>query len=97
MLPDKKIKCHHTGFAKTCLSMVSKGACPKWVRVTGKNPQDGSLIDRYDCADALVPLLLIENANMSRHTAAAIEDFRNVMVQLNTTPRMGQKLTIGGK
>jgi hypothetical protein len=84
MLPDKTIKCPYTGFAKTCLSIVSKKQCPKWVNIIGKNPQTGQDINRFDCADALMPLLLIENAQMSKQTAAAVESFRNTMVALNS-------------
>jgi hypothetical protein len=83
MLPDKSIRCPYTGFAKSCLDGVVKHKCPKWVRVLGRHPQTGAEMDRYDCSDALVPLLLIENALVSRQTAAAIEDFRNNVISLN--------------
>lgn len=85
MLPDAKVKCHHTGFTKTCLSIVSKGQCPKWVNVLGKHPQTGADMNQWGCADAWMPHLLIANTNMQRQTAAAVESFRNEMVQLNGT------------
>lgn len=80
MFPDKKIKCPYTGFTKTCFEGVTEHNCPKWVHTMGNHPQTGVPMDRYDCSDAIVPLLLIENSRMQYQTAAAIESFRdNVM------------------
>ena len=81
MLPDEKIKCPYTGFKLSCLDGVVRHKCPKWVHVIGRNPQTGDKIDRYDCADTLMPLLLIENAQMQRQTGAAMETFRNDVVK----------------
>ena len=36
--------------------------CPWWTRVIGKNPQSEEMIDDWRCAVALLPMLLIENA-----------------------------------
>lgn len=54
--------------------------CPWWTRVVGKNPQSEELIDDWRCAIALLPMLLIENAQQARQTGAAIETFRNGVV-----------------
>jgi len=54
--------------------------CPWWSRVVGKNPQSEEIIDDWRCAVALLPMLLMENAQMQRHTAAAMETFRNGMI-----------------
>jgi hypothetical protein len=48
--------------------------------VRGKNPQSEEMIDEWRCAIALLPMLLVENAQMSRQTGAAMESFRNEMV-----------------
>ncbi|MBL8387017.1 MAG: hypothetical protein JNK17_02150 [Hydrogenophaga sp.] len=53
--------------------------CPKWVQIRGRDPQSEEEIDRWSCADALVPLLLIENAQQLRHVAGSTESFRNEM------------------
>lgn len=82
MLPDPKLKCPATGFAKSCRAILAKCDCPKFVTVRGKNPQGGD-VDTSGCVDSLLPLLLIENAQMSRQTAAAVESFRNEVVQAN--------------
>jgi hypothetical protein len=54
--------------------------CPWWTLVRGKNPQGDEMIDDWRCAVALLPMLLIENAQMQRQTGAAVESFRNGMV-----------------
>lgn len=48
----------------------------------GKNPQSEEMIDDWRCAVALLPMLLIENAQMSRQTGAAMESFRNEVVSV---------------
>jgi hypothetical protein len=54
--------------------------CPWWTRVIGKNPQSEELIDDWRCAIAMLPMLLIENAQQSRQTGAAVETLRNGLV-----------------
>lgn len=54
--------------------------CPWWTRVIGKNPQSEEMIDDWRCAIALLPMLLIENAQQSRQTGAAVETLRNGLV-----------------
>lgn len=66
--------------------------CPWWSLVRGQNPQTGDMIDDWRCAIALLPMLLIENANQSRQTGAAVESFRNGVVQ-GVTEAMHQATT----
>jgi hypothetical protein len=54
--------------------------CPWWTMVRGKNPQSEEMIDDWRCAIALLPMLLIENAQVSRGTVAAMETFRNGVI-----------------
>jgi hypothetical protein len=54
--------------------------CPWWTLVRGKNPQSEEMIDDWRCAVALLPMLLVENAQMQRQTGAAMETFRNGVV-----------------
>jgi hypothetical protein len=49
-------------------------------------------MDQHGCADTFLPLLMIENSQMQRQTGAAVESFRNEMVQLNTLTLPGPKL-----
>lgn len=82
-IPPKERKCHHTGFTKSCRALVTSGACPRWMQILGTNPNTGEEAQRWDCVDNWMPLLMIENSQMQRQTGAAVESFRNIMVQLN--------------
>jgi hypothetical protein len=55
--------------------------CPWWSRVVGKNPQSEEMIDDWRCAVALLPMLLIENAQVTRQGTATMETFRNSVVE----------------
>lgn len=83
MLPDPKIKCPATGFARSCREIIAECDCPKFVRITGHEPNTGQQVDRAGCVDGFLPMLLIENSQQQRQTAAAVESFRNEMVKLN--------------
>lgn len=83
MLPDPKVKCPATGFKTSCRAIVSKYDCPKFVKICGVNPNDGQPVDRFGCVDSFLPMLLIENSQQQRSTAAAVESFRNEMVKAN--------------
>ncbi len=47
--------------------------CPWWQLVRGKHPQTEEELDRWDCAIALLPLLLIENSQRQMQTAASVD------------------------
>lgn len=55
--------------------------CPWWTLVRGKNPQSEEMIDDWRCAVALLPMLLIENSQVTRGTVVAMETFRNSVVE----------------
>lgn len=80
MLPDKAVKCPYTGFRRSCHSIVTKHTCPKWVHISGKDPQSSIVFEKFGCADSFVPLLLIENSQQQRQTGKAIESFSNEIV-----------------
>ena len=56
--------------------------CQFWTTVRGVSPQGGD-IDMPDCAIKWIPMLLIENSKVGRETGAAVESFRNKMVEAN--------------
>lgn len=60
-----------------------KHECPKYTQVMGSNPNTGQEISEWKCADAWVPLLLIENSMQQHQTGAAVESFRNEMASDN--------------
>ena len=53
------------------------------MKISGTNPNDGQPTEEWGCAMAWLPVLLIENAQQSRQTGAAVESFRNEMVESN--------------
>jgi hypothetical protein len=81
MKPDPESTCPYTGHKDPCRAHYS--CCPKWIKITGKNPQTGGDVDEWACADAWIPILLIENSQAQRQTGAAVESFRNEMVKGN--------------
>lgn len=62
--------------------------CPLWTQLRGMNPNTGQEVDRWDCALAHMPMLLVENSQQSRQTGAAVESFRNAMVVQNDVLRV---------
>lgn len=83
MLPDSKVKCPATGFARSCREIIAECDCPKFVSIKGRDPQSGDLVERHGCVDAFLPALLLEGAQMSRQTGAAVESLRNEIVKAN--------------
>jgi hypothetical protein len=63
--------------------------CSWFTQVRGTNPNNGEEIDEWGCAVAWLPYLQIENSQQSRQTGAAVESFRNEVVQAN---RQNQQL-----
>tara|TARA_R110002051_G_scaffold30717_1_gene70824 strand:+ start:64 stop:336 length:273 start_codon:yes stop_codon:yes gene_type:complete len=57
--------------------------CRWWTQLIGSDPQTGQPVNEYDCAVKWIPMLLTENSKETRQTAAAIESFRNRMVEQN--------------
>jgi len=58
--------------------------CPWYTKMQGTNPQTGETMDESKCAIAWLPILLCENSRQQHSTGAAIESFRNEMVNKNT-------------
>ena len=60
-----------------------KYLCPWYIQIRGKHPQSEEEVDDWRCAISWTPLLLIENSQQQRQTGAAVESFRNEMVNQN--------------
>jgi hypothetical protein len=58
--------------------------CAWFMKVAGTHPNAGAETEEWGCAMAWLPVLLIENAQQSRQTGAAVESFRNEVAR-NTT------------
>lgn len=65
--------------------------CAWFTQVRGVNPNTGKEIDEWGCAVTWLPILMIENSQQQRQTGAAVESFRNEMVQAN---EMGQRILL---
>jgi hypothetical protein len=57
--------------------------CAWFIQIRGKNPNTGEDVDEWGCAQAWLPVLMIENSQQQRQTGAAVESFRNEMVKAN--------------
>ena len=57
--------------------------CMWHVKIVGKDPQTGEAEDKWSCAMAWLPVLMIENSRQQLSTATAVESFRNEMVKAN--------------
>lgn len=57
--------------------------CAWSIELAGRNPNSGEELNERGCAMAWVPILLIENSQQQRGTAAAVESFRNEVVKAN--------------
>ena len=68
--------------------------CGWFMKVRGTNPNTGEELDEWGCAIAWMPVLMIENSQQQRQTGAAVESFRNEMVQSNIETA---KVLLGGK
>jgi len=57
--------------------------CAWFTRIQGYDMNTGKDVDEWQCAIALMPMLMVENSGQQRQTAAAVESFRNEMVKSN--------------
>lgn len=53
------------------------------MKIEGYDMNTGNRVDEWNCAVAMMPMLLVENSGMQRQTGAAVESFRNEMVKAN--------------
>lgn len=61
--------------------------CAWFTQIRGTDPNTGDEKDEHGCAVAWLPILTLEGAAMSRQTGAAVESFRNEMVESNNLSR----------
>ena len=77
--------------------------CPWYTEVRGHNSNTGKETHEWGCAIAWMPTLMINTANESRKSVAAIESFRNVMAEESQKTRQllslvpSDKLTLVNK
>ena len=64
---------------KDCIGLQ----CSWFTQIRGMNPNTGEPVDEWGCAITWLPMLTIENSQQQRHTSAAVESFRNEVVDAN--------------
>lgn len=57
--------------------------CAWYTQVRGQNPNTGQEIDEWQCAVSWMPMMAVEIAQKSNQTGAAVESFRNEVVDAN--------------
>lgn len=57
-------------------------ACTWYTHLMGQNPQTGEMIDKWDCAITLMPVLMVETSKNARETAARVDQFRELATQV---------------
>ena len=67
---------------KECIGLQ----CAWITQIRGMDPQTGEDVDEWDCAIKWLPVLLIENTKKNIESGAAVESFRNEVVQRMDKP-----------
>lgn len=62
--------------------------CAWSIELAGRNPNTGEEQNERGCAMAWVPILLIENSQQQKGTAAAVESFRNEVAKGQTVAQI---------
>ena len=67
----------------TCEKVVDNEIhrCAWYINIKGKNPQDGSDIDQWDCAIAWQPIIAIENNGQTRNLVSTFQSLRNTALE----------------
>lgn len=68
-------KCGFTG--KKCI----EHDCMFWQQFRGQHPQTKEEIDKFECVQVMIPVLLLENGRATRSVAAAAESSRNAVAE----------------
>lgn len=84
-------KCPLNNF-KDCI----EGKCTFWVKMTGMNPQTGMPVDQWGCKHVWDTILTSEQNLVIRQNTAAIESFRNRMVEAGDKYILATKGIVAG-
>ena len=75
---------------KECIGLQ----CAWITQIRGMDPQTGEDVDEWDCAIKWLPFLLIENTKKNIESGAAVESFRNEVVQRMDKPMPVERRTV---
>lgn len=56
--------------------------CAFFTKLVGLDPQSGQHIDKFGCAIAWLPVLLVENSQQQRQTAASVDKVSGQIVKV---------------
>lgn len=79
MLPEEDIKCHRTGFKKSCRDMVVKCKCRLWIGIPVTDLDSKKEFMQWDCGDTWNVFLGKENSQMQSQTVSSVDSLRNVI------------------
>lgn len=60
--------------------------CRWWQHVSGKDPQSEKIIDHFDCSIPWMPILMVENSQMQRFTAASVDKVATEVAKTREIP-----------
>jgi hypothetical protein len=66
--------------------------CRFWTHIAGKDPQSERMLDQWDCSLAWMPMLMIENAQMTRQVVASVDRNNNTFFAA-LPPNVQNKIT----
>lgn len=90
--PPKERMCHCAWFEKSCRDLVVSGACARWANITMVDPRTGIEVTKWDCVDNHAFLLQLKAIQATDQAAAAVESFRNEVVDRYDTDDRQQRL-----
>ena len=56
--------------------------CSWYTKISGVNPQNGEPVEEWGCAVAWIPFLQMDNTKFVNQQGAAVESFRNEMLNI---------------
>jgi hypothetical protein len=66
-----------------------KHKCIKWVKIIGLHPQTGQQVDQEACADAWLPIILVDLSKQLVQVQASIQSHRNEEISRMDTIQAG--------
>jgi hypothetical protein len=71
--------------------------CPLWTFMRAEDPRTGEMKDKWDCALAWGPMLLVDLIRRQDHTTASVDKVSNVMNEINNMQIGRARRTVGMK
>lgn len=59
--------------------------CALFTKVVGTDPQTNTPVEKFGCALSWLPILMVENSNMQRHTSASVDKVATEVAKFHAT------------